>query len=102
MQEIALSPEVIELVGRAALPVVEALDVPIAREKVARAARPALEELSARRDLPQGVLAVVRAALGASRDVAEGDAQAYGTFLKAIHEILLIAGLPAPCELAAE
>jgi hypothetical protein len=102
MQEIALSPEIIELVGSAAFPVVEALDMPVAREKVALAARPSLEELVQRGDLPPELHPWALNALNACRGVLEGDHQAYASFLRATHELLLLAGLPAPCELAAD
>ena len=94
--------EIIELVGDAALPVVDALDKPIPRDQVARAARPALEELCERTDLPRELHAWARSALIAVRGVILGDAPAYASFLRAMHEILVLAGLPAPCELAAD
>jgi hypothetical protein len=100
MQDIALSPEIIELVGDAAFPVVEALDMPIARERVARAARPALEQLCDRGDIPRELHAWARSALLAARGVLGGDASADASVLRAMHERLLLAGLPAPAELA--
>ena len=102
MQELALSPEVIELVGDAAFPVVEALDMPIARERVARAARPALEDLCDRTDLPRELHAWARSALIAVRGILQGDPLAYASFLRSTHKMLVLSGLPAPSELAAD
>lgn len=102
MQDIALVPEVIELVGRAALPIVEALDAPVKKDQVARATRPALDELCERRDLPPELHATARTALLASRNVIAGDGAAYRELLRATHGLLQRAGLPAPCELAGD
>jgi hypothetical protein len=100
MQDILFLPEVVELVGRAALPVVEALEAPAPRENVARRTRPALDELCRRADLPRELASAARSALVASRSVSEGDGRAYGQLLRATHELLRRAGLPAPCELS--
>jgi hypothetical protein len=100
MHDIALSPEVVELVGKAALPVVTALEAPMKKDIVARASWPALDELCQRRDLPSELQARARLALVASRGVIEGNVQAYGKFLGATHALLVSVGLPAPCELA--
>ncbi len=100
MQDIALMPEVVELIGKAALPVVVALESPMKKESVARASWPALDELCHRRDLPYELETRARTALVASRGVMDGNAQAYGKFLGATHALLVSAGLPAPCELA--
>jgi hypothetical protein len=100
MQDIALLPEVVELIGKAALPVVVALESPMKKDAVARASWPALDQLCQMRDLPYELEMRARTALVASRSVIEGKPQAYGKFLGATHALLVSAGLPAPCELA--
>jgi len=100
MLDIALSPEIVELVGRAALPVLETLETPTKRELVAQATWPALNELCERDDLPREIHMKACVALLASRRVIEGSAQAYGKLLGSTHALLQYAGLPAPFELA--
>jgi hypothetical protein len=99
IEEICVAPEAVELVGHAALPLVASLDEPVEPRAVAQAASPHLEALCLRSDLPPGLERAALAALGAARAGATGRS-AYATFLRAMHELLKVAGLPAPAELS--
>jgi hypothetical protein len=95
-------PEVIELIGSAALPIVYALEAPTAPAAVAAAAQAPLEQLCARNDLSHELATAALAALVAARAAKANDRAAYGHLLRATHKLLVQSGLPAPAELAAD
>ncbi len=101
MQDVALEPHVVELVGLAALPVVEFLDSARHPALVARDAHDPLAELSSRGDVPDDIARIAQDALASSRRVTAGDRSVYPDFLRATHRLLVAAGLPAPMELSA-
>ena len=100
MQETALMPELVELVGLAALPVIAALEAPRDPALVAHATERALGDLCTQPSVPVELAVRARDALLASRRVSAGDRSAYAPFLRAMHGLLVEAGLPVPCELA--
>jgi hypothetical protein len=94
-------PEVIELVARAALPLIEALDHPrgINSEKLAAAVHGPLAELCDQPLSPTLELAAHSARRAAMAMVTEP--LAYGQLQRAMHEVLVQSGLPAPKEFLA-
>jgi len=97
-----LLPEIVELVGRAALPIIQALDAPVAPEIVGETVRPSLEKLCMRTDLPRDLRAAADDALDATRRIEGGASEPYADLLRAMHRLLVESDLPAPRELAAE
>lgn len=100
VEQVALAPEIVELVGHAAFPLVESLDGAFEPGRVAGTTLPRLEMLVGRTDLPRELQRPAQNALGAARGFLAGDRKAYASFLRAMQELLVRTGLPAPAELS--
>lgn len=98
-EPVNLPCEVVELVARAALPVVAALDDPTTPEAVAYGVRSPLEKLCARWDLPIDFRVAAESALAATRRIPTGERASYADLLRAMHWLLVESGLPVPTEL---
>jgi hypothetical protein len=95
-----LAPDLVQLVGNAAFPIVEALDRAVPPREVATRARPALERLAISPEVPLEVCAAARSGLSAAISVQHHVPASYASLLRAVSRLLLLADLPVPAELA--